>query len=244
MENALARKPDEGTDVTVYNPEKGLQTIAVAEAAEKHWRKAKDFTKLFEAIEAKIKAQAEYVVWRDSKMVPSQERGGTGANQHKKSARVEIDRSELTAADPGNDIAYRWRKKLCTLVDQIVDGETKKRGKRKTRTVIDEDKLLTTLEDAQARALRVCEQQPTGTERGTGGTGEFLRYTPAAHIEAARAVLGTIDLDPASNAQAQQTVKAEQFFTPEDDGLNVCGSAISGSIRRTIASWHRLSSTS
>ena len=47
------------------------------------------------------------------------------------------------------------------------------------------------LDDAQARALRVVEQQPKGTERGTAGTGEFERYTPAEHIEAAREVLGS-----------------------------------------------------
>ena len=58
-----------------------------------------------------------------------------------------------------------------------------------------------------------------GTERGTAGTGEFERYTPAAYVEAARAVLGTIDLDPTSSDQAQRTVKAVQFFTEKDDGL-------------------------
>jgi hypothetical protein len=42
---AVATKSDAGTDVAIYNPAKGLQTINVAEAAEKHWRKARDFTK-------------------------------------------------------------------------------------------------------------------------------------------------------------------------------------------------------
>jgi phage N-6-adenine-methyltransferase len=44
-------------------------------------------------------------------------------------------------------------------------------------------------------------------------------YTPARYIEMARAVLGTIDLDPASNAIAQERVKASAFFTAEQDGL-------------------------
>lgn len=57
--------------------------------------------------------------------------------------------------------------------------------------------------------------------RGTFGTGENEWYTPPLYIEAARQVLGMIDLDPASNAKAQETVRAERFFTKDDDGLKL-----------------------
>lgn len=45
-------------------------------------------------------------------------------------------------------------------------------------------------------------------------------FTPAKYIEAVRAVLGgTIELDPASCAEANKTVKATKFYTAADDGL-------------------------
>lgn len=44
-------------------------------------------------------------------------------------------------------------------------------------------------------------------------------YTPVEYIDAARRVMGFIDLDPASNQEAQQFINAKNYYTKEEDGL-------------------------
>lgn len=45
-------------------------------------------------------------------------------------------------------------------------------------------------------------------------------YTPLIYVEAARQVMGQIDIDPASNEIAQRIIQASHYFTIEDDGLD------------------------
>ena len=45
-------------------------------------------------------------------------------------------------------------------------------------------------------------------------------YTPGVYLEAVRAVLGSVDIDPASNAEANEIVQAATFYDIHDDGLS------------------------
>ena len=51
-------------------------------------------------------------------------------------------------------------------------------------------------------------------------SGNQEHYTPVRFIDSAREVMGSIDLDPASNAIANEWIKADTFYTIENQGLN------------------------
>lgn len=46
-------------------------------------------------------------------------------------------------------------------------------------------------------------------------------YTPSVYIEAARRVMGSIDLDPASCELANRTVRAAHYYTERENGLTL-----------------------
>lgn len=54
----------------------------------------------------------------------------------------------------------------------------------------------------------------------SNNSGENEWYTPPEYIACAKAVMGRIDIDPASSDLANKTVQASVFFTKENNGLD------------------------
>jgi ParB family chromosome partitioning protein len=188
-------------ELTLYDPEKGLIEIATAQAGELHYRRAKDATQLCAAIDAKIDAEAAYVVWRDGIVREGRPRKNSRGNA-----------VVLPKDDPGQDVADHWRKSFCRKVK--IDGS------KKTKTVRDDNRIAAAKAAAQRLAVRACEREKTDTTRGTTGTGWNEWCSPDPIPSMARYVMGDIDVDPASTAFANKTVKARIYFTKQDDGLS------------------------
>lgn len=76
----------------------------------------------------------------------------------------------------------------------------------------------TTPKAATEAIEKATTEQAVNVVAFSSETNEY--YTPSEYIEAARSVMGGIDLDPASHPKAQQTIKAAKYFAEADDGLS------------------------
>lgn len=67
-------------------------------------------------------------------------------------------------------------------------------------------------------AAKIIKKETAANHRAMG-TGENEWYTPGEYISKAIAVMGSIDLDPATSELSNSKIKAEKIFTVIDNGL-------------------------
>jgi hypothetical protein len=181
----------EGGDLTQFVPEEALPRELQIEATVELCKALKDWESLDIAVSEMIKHQSQVVAWWVAN-VPKPKEFGRGK----------------LAPERGQVIARRDAEHLLGISNQKISKWHKRLKDREAYQ-----------EFIRGPSYRIAMAEALGTARGTAGTGEFERYTPAKYIDAAREVLGEIDLDPASSRVAQETVRASRFFTVDDDGL-------------------------
>jgi phage N-6-adenine-methyltransferase len=134
-----------------------------------------------------------------------------------------ITRAEMRMADEidrgqaSGELATRGDDKSPNLGDLGVPSQrvSEWREVRDAGEDVVEEAIQTALDEGRAPTKSDIQKHV----RGTFGTGDNEWYTPTDHLTAARDVLGGFDLDPATSEHAQEVVKAQSFFTKEDDGL-------------------------
>jgi phage N-6-adenine-methyltransferase len=179
-----------GGNVADFKPHAAKASIAKADALIDLARKLMDWPLLETAVDAKIEQQDEFVRWWRENVTPNRH---SLAPDRKPRTAFSVDDAEKQTGLRQQQVS-KWAKRLT-----------------------DKKKYRATLYEAAWR--KAMAEKGQTDQRGASGTGENEWYTPDAVLDAARDVLGEIDLDPASSEAAQAKVKAKAFFTKEDDGL-------------------------
>jgi hypothetical protein len=180
-------------DVTRYDPAQGAMLVHASEAAERAAARTKDAEALARAIVAKLEAQRDFAADYRTRFPPSRETGGPGRGKTD-------DRSVARFTPDAHCRQFGFHIRTV---------------QRWAERLIEQASFEVEYHERMAKAWRIIEME----QAANFSSDSVEWYTPARYIDAARKALGKIDLDPASSAQANETVKATEIFTQKQDGL-------------------------
>jgi ParB family chromosome partitioning protein len=194
-----------------------LQQIAIKDSVIERLSRASEML-----VEAKSMQEVKKImdVAGAAKIYAKRQQLGEEAVQHARSIELEAMRrlGELLAETPKNTgMLLRGAKSepreisIPTLSDLGVDKKISSLSQQLARMPKKEFEQVRDGVVSMSEALKIAHV--------SHNSGENEWYTPAAYIEAARAVMGGIDTDPASCAQANATVKADKYYDSKADGL-------------------------
>lgn len=179
----------DGTALAEFEPKLAKKRNAQADAVIDYAKNVKDWPTLEAAVAQKLEDQTEFVRWWDEK-ISSRHGAGRGNKKSTDRGAFSMDEAEAQTGISHQQVS-KWRSRL-TQPDKY----------REMLYGSAYHKAMAEVHNHRAQ-----------------GTGENEWYTPIEYVEAARSVLGGIDLDPATSETAQQKIKAGKFFTLADDGL-------------------------
>jgi phage N-6-adenine-methyltransferase len=189
---ALRTLRNEAGALGEWTPQQTRERGAKIAALKVYAAKVFDWELLSEAVEQEIEDQGNLVSWWEANV---QRRGG--------------NRQSINA-DPGEWFAVEEAEEFCGIPQQKV-------SRWRAALAGDIEAYRELLRGPSWR--KAMGERGSTDQKGASGTGENEWLTPPKYIKLARAVLGTIDLDPATSDEAQRIVNAAQSFTKAHDGL-------------------------
>lgn len=189
---ATAATEFKNKEITQYDPREGAAEVHFTDPAVKAADRAKDITAFQNAITKNLNAKHDFAAHYRATFRPGGDK-----------------RSENHSASTGGMIA----------ADEYCQsfGFAPRTVQRWCETLLPEGGLEKAISSrVQAARKRFVDD----TEAANFSSAEIEWYTPREYVEAAREVLGEIDLDPASCFVANEKVRAAQIFTKEDDALS------------------------
>ena len=177
---------------------------------------------------AYIRQDAEYEFVSDAVAAARDERDRIekeAAEEKARKAREEVEKQRRIAAAASDEKARVDAEKAAEKADKAAKREEEK-GRDAARKIKARATALAVSSECGGDAGNAGEAE--GEEPRNDGSGKWHParpssnewYSPAWIVDPARAALGgMIGLDPASCAQANETIRAARYFTADDDGL-------------------------